>query len=85
MTTVAVRVVLVDAVATDVVLVVHGLGILLGVVVGLDLVGLVETLGLGELVDFATDKAGDEFLGKGVADGLACLFKSKSEDWPMIY
>ena len=48
------------------------LGVLLGVVLGLLAVNPVHALGLGELVDFATDKAGDEFLGKGVADGLAC-------------
>jgi hypothetical protein len=71
-------------VAPLITLLVHVLGVLLGVVMGLLAVNPVHTLGLGELVDFATDDAGDKFLGKGVADWLACLFKSKSEDWPMI-
>lgn len=66
------RVVLLGTVALNVVLIVHVLGVLLSVVVGLDLVGLVETLGLSELVDFGTGETGEELLGGGVGDGLAC-------------
>ena len=67
-----VRVIVVGTLAIDVVLVVHVLGILLGLAVGLLSVPLVHTLGLGELVDFTTDNASQEFLGESVGDGLAC-------------
>lgn len=69
---VAVWVVLVGTVAVNVVVVVQVLSVLLGVVVGLDLVGLVETLGLGELVDFRTGETGEDLLGGGVGNVLAC-------------
>lgn len=69
---VAVGVVLVGTVAVNVVVVVHVLSVLLGVVVGLDLVDLVETLGLGELVGFGTDETSDDLLRSGVGDILAC-------------
>jgi hypothetical protein len=65
-------------VAADVVVVVHFVGVLLGVLFGPDLVDLVHALGLGELVNLGTDEAGDGLLGKGVADGLACLLVRKS-------
>lgn len=70
---VAVGVVLVSTVVANVVLVVHMFGVLLCVVVSLDLIGLVHTLGLGELVDLSTGETGQEFLGGTVADGLACF------------
>lgn len=66
------RVVLLGTVALNVVLIVHVLSVLLSVVVGLDLVGLVETLGLSELVDLGTGETGEELLCGGVGDGLAC-------------
>ena len=66
------RVVLLGTVALNVVLIVHVLSVLLSVVVGLDLVGLVETLGLSELVDLGAGETGEELLGGGVGDGLAC-------------
>lgn len=69
---VLVRVILVGTLAVDVVLVVHVLGILLGLAVGLFLVPFIHTLGLGELVDFTTHKSSQEFLGECVRDGLAC-------------
>jgi hypothetical protein len=56
-----------------VVLVVEVLGVLLGMVVGLDLVVLIETLGFDELVDLGASEAGEELLGEGVGDGLAYL------------
>lgn len=66
------RVVLLGTVALNVVLIVHVLSVLLSVVVGLDLVGLVETLGLSELVDLGTGETGEDLLGGGVGDVLAC-------------
>lgn len=71
-TAVTARVVLLGAVALDVVVVIHGLGVLLGVVMGLDLVGLVQALGLGELVNLSTDETGDRLLRECVLDRLAC-------------
>lgn len=68
---VAVGVVLLGTVALDVVLVVHLLGVLLGVVVSLHLVDLVHALGLGETVNLRADETGDGLLGEGVLDGLA--------------
>lgn len=72
MVLVAARVVLVGLVVTNVVVVVHLLGVLLGMVVSLDLVSLVETLGLGQLVDLSTGETSEDGLGGTVADGLAC-------------
>lgn len=69
-------------VATLVTLLVHVLGVLLGVVLGLLTVNPVHTLALDELVDLAADDAGEELLGEGVADFLAYVFKSESEDYP---
>lgn len=69
---VAVGVVLVRTVAPDVVVIVHVVCILLRVVVGLDLVGLVHTLGLSELVDLGTGNTSKDLLCGGVVDGLAC-------------
>lgn len=65
-------VVLLSTMPLNVVLIVHVLSVLLSVVVGLDLVGLVETLGLSELVDLGAGETGEELLGGGVGDGLAC-------------
>lgn len=72
MLSVAVGVVLVRTVAPDVVVIVHVVCVLLRVVVGLDLVGLVQTLSLSELVGFGTDNTSQELLSGGVVDGLAC-------------
>ena len=72
---VAVGVVLVRTVAPDVVFIVHFVGVLLRVVVGLDLVGLVQTLGLSELVGLGTGNTSQDLLGGGVADVLACRVK----------
>lgn len=72
MLAVAVGVVLARTVTLDVVVVVHVVCVLLRVVLGLDLVGLVHTLGLSELVDLGTSKASQDLLGGGVVDGLAC-------------
>lgn len=69
---VAVGVVLVGSVVAHVVVVVHVLCVLLCVMVSLDLVGLVETLGLGQLVDLSTGETSEDGLGGTVADGLAC-------------
>ena len=56
---------------TGVVVIVHVFGILLGVLVGADLVDLIHTLGLGELVDFSTDEANKGLLSESVLDRLA--------------
>lgn len=64
-------------VAALVTLLVHVVGVLLGVVLGLLAVDPVHTLGLGELVNLAADEAGDELLGKSVVDFLAC-------DWNLL-
>ena len=56
---------------TGVVVIVHVFGILLGVLVGADLVDLIHTLGLGELVDLSTDEANKGLLGESVLDRLA--------------
>lgn len=72
MSAVAVEVVLIRTVAPDVVVVVQVLRVLLSVVMGLDLVGLVKTLGLGESVDLRANDTDEELLGGTVADVLAC-------------
>lgn len=72
MSAVAVGVVLVSTVAPDVVVVVQVLRVLLSVVMGLDLVGLVKALGLGESVDLRADETSEDLLGGTVADVLAC-------------
>lgn len=59
-------------------LVVHLVGVVLGVLLGPDLVDLVHTLGLRELVDSGTDKASNDLLGKGVADGPTCSLSEPS-------
>jgi len=51
---------------------VHLLRVLLGVLVGADLVDLVQALGLDQLVDLGADEAGQDLLGQGVLDGFAC-------------
>lgn len=68
---VAVGVVLVGSVVAHVVVVVHVLCVLLCVMVSLDLVGLVETLGLGQLVDLSTGETSQDGLGRAVADVFA--------------
>jgi hypothetical protein len=70
MTLEAVGVVLVGTVATDVMLVVHVLGVLLGVLVGAETVNLVHALGLRELVDLGTDEGHESLLGECVLDDL---------------
>jgi hypothetical protein len=71
MTRVAGRVVLLSTVVALVVLLVHVVGVLLGVLVGLDSVNLIHTLGLGELVDLGADKAHQGLLSESVLDSLA--------------
>lgn len=79
---VALGVVLVSAVALDVVLVIHLLRILLGVLMSLDLVDLVHALGLSESVDLGADNAGKGLLGEGVADGLAYQMRRELSEGP---
>lgn len=67
---VAVGIVLISTTILNIVLVVHLLGILLGVVVRADLVDFIEALGFRQLVDLRTHKGCKSFLGKGVADRL---------------
>lgn len=55
----------------DVVLVVHGLSIALGVALGLLTVDEVHSLGLSELVDFSTGDTDEELLGELVGNWLA--------------
>lgn len=86
MTLVAGRVVLVCTVATDVVLIVHLVGILLGVLSGTDLVDLIHAFSLSELVDLSTNETSDGFLGEGVANGLACLLLARAiTDEALLY
>jgi hypothetical protein len=59
-------------VAALVTLLVHVMGVLLGVALGLLAVHPVHTLGLGELVDLTADEADEELLGESVVDFLAC-------------
>lgn len=59
-------------VVLTIVLVVHLLGVLTSLTLRTVAVDPVSTLGLAELVDLATDEAGEELLSKGVVDGLAC-------------
>jgi hypothetical protein len=56
-----------------VVVIVELLSTLLGLVLGALAVDVVGALGLGELVNLATGDAGQELLGEGVVDGLACM------------
>lgn len=66
-------VVLVGTVATLVVLLVHVVGVLLGVLVSLDPVNLIHTLALGELVNLGANKTSQGLLGKRVLNGLAYM------------
>lgn len=59
------------AVVTLVVLLVHVVSVLLGVLVSLEPVNLIHALALGELVDLGADKAHQGLLGESVLDGLA--------------
>lgn len=68
---VAAGVIFVRPMAAHVVVVIHVVRVLLRVLVGAHLVSLVQTLGLGELVDLGADNTGQEFLGGAVADVLA--------------
>lgn len=54
-------------------LIVHVLGTLTSMMLGLLTVDPVGTLGLGKFVDFSTGKTSKELLGKGVVDRLALL------------
>jgi len=55
-----------------VMLIIHLFGVLLCLMLSPLLVGKVHAFGLGELVDLGTGETGEELLGKGVVDGLAC-------------
>jgi hypothetical protein len=72
-TKVAVRLLLIGVVlvVVAVVLVVQLLGVPLGITLRLLAVDEVGALGLGETVDFAASKAGEELFGELVGDGLA--------------
>ena len=69
---VLVGVVLVSAVVVNVLLVVHLLGVLLGLALGLLAVDEVGALGLSETVDLTAGEAGEELLCEAVGNGLAC-------------
>lgn len=56
---------------SDIVVIIHRLGMLLRMLVGLDLVDLVHSLGLGQLVDLGADKTSNGLLGELVANRLA--------------
>lgn len=56
----------VELVLSSVLVIVHGLGVLLGLVLSLLSVYEVHTLGLCELVDLSTDKTHESLLGEGV-------------------
>lgn len=58
-------------VLVTVVVVIHPLGILLGLVLRALAVDEVLALGLGELVDLGGGEAGKELLSEGMVDGLA--------------
>lgn len=58
-------------------LVVHLVSVLLSVLVGADLVSLVEALGLSELVDLGADETGDDLLSGGVVAALACCLEKR--------
>lgn len=61
-----------SAVAANVMVIIHLVTVLLGVLASAQLVGLIHSLGLGQLVDLGANKAGKNLLGEGVADRLAC-------------
>lgn len=66
------RVILIGALVTDIVLVVQVLGVLSGMVLGLLAVNEVQPLGLNQLVNLGAGKADKELFGELVADWLAC-------------
>lgn len=68
---VPIRIILVGAQVLLIVLLVHLVGVFLGMPLGLELVILVHALGLGQAVDLAADKTSNGFFGEGVADGFA--------------
>ena len=68
---VLVGVVLVCALVPDVVLVVHILGGFFGMAASFNSIVLVHSLGLSELVNFATNETSKELLGELVRDRLA--------------
>lgn len=53
------------------------MSVLLSVLVGADLVSLVEALGLSELVDLGADETGDDLLSGGVVAALACCLEKR--------
>lgn len=61
----------IELVVVAVLLVVELLGVLASVTLRFLTVDVVGALGLAELVDLTTSKAGDELLGEGVGDWLA--------------
>ena len=63
-----------------VVLVVHRLGTVLGLTLGLLAVDVVGALGLAELVNLTTGETGDQLLGELVVNCLACDEKDTSAD-----
>lgn len=77
MTRVTGGVVLLSAVVALVVLLVHVVGVLLGMLASLDLVNLIHALALGKLVDLGADKAHQGLLGESVLDSLAYMEKNQ--------
>lgn len=71
MLAIAGRVVFRRPMTSDIVVIIHRLGMLLSMLVGLDLVDLVHSLGLSQLVDLGADKTSNGLLGELVANRLA--------------
>lgn len=70
--------------ALDVLLVVHALGVLLRLTLGLLLVEPILTLCLGELIDLGACKASNELLSEGVRDRLAYISVSGVPRWVLL-
>lgn len=70
---VPIRIILVGAQVLLVVLLIHPVGVFLGMPLGLELVIFVHALGLGQAVDLAADKTSNGFFGEGVADRFAWI------------
>jgi hypothetical protein len=69
------RIILIGTLSSNIMLIIHMLGILLRMALRLLAINVIQALGLDELVDFGTSNANEEFFGELVGDCLAYSYK----------
>jgi hypothetical protein len=69
------RIILIGTLSSNIMLIIHMLGILLRMALCLLAINVIQALGLDELVDFGTSNANEEFFGELVGDCLAYGYK----------